>query len=813
MKSMASVDDPLDAAGKRFPAFLTGKPSYTADRMSWAATWSRFPMYADKAKLRALMTSLRENNATIVISGTGSGKTVICPPLTLYQLKDVGAQRVAVTIPKRVTALGAASTAAQTLDATLGREVGYRYRGAPAGSFDKVHTRLVYATDGTLLAQARHDPLFREYAAVIVDEAHERSVSTDMLLLALKRCMAMRPEFRVVVMSATIDAEVFASYFSQLKLGLVEVAGGTMYPVRRVFASTDSTPDTYLADGIKVAATRIFNANLRTTTSAAKKKNALFFVATTREAAQGCKAFRSACKTNCAAVDCTGLYSKQSAEAQAAALAPVERPFDRKLMFATNVAESSLTFNNLTAVIDGGYELTSTWDAMSHGVRIEKARVTRAQLMQRIGRVGRTEPGVAHLLYTQSTFDALPAYPTPSILVIDLTEQVLTAIISKGGLVPAMADFAALITPPTAAQMASAISLLHFYRLIKVWKPVVHGAAIPVASKQKGDGSASRQKAGGSASKQKDGAKSASKPKQGRQNDGERRVVLLGFTQVPYGKPDEVVKMGLHGTVTRHGLLMDRTMERLKMSLWNVLLVVAGVVYKCPEDAGTLASMFEATGGELSSLFLDDPVRGKVDLRRAFPTAADKHSDHRSLLNVYRDVFLPLIGTASGRNKTATRAALTKAGMNYGPWRAVHERIRSDARIIERIVIHPEVLEECPLYRLRVAGAMQLDRAIMAARMYHNVRNGATTATPQLFRCPAEPDFAAMPPSDANMVYEQLLESVGRKRFLTITWLPGASQSKAPRGPIGKKNGRSNQRPARHSSSSPADSHTPRPLA
>ena len=795
INSSRKNNDPLDAAGKRLPAFLTGKPAYSADRMAWAAVWSRFPMYADKTKLHALMASLRENSMTIVISGTGSGKTVICPPLALYQL---GGQRVAVTIPKRVTALGAASTAARTLDATLGREVGYRYRGAPAGSFDRERTRLVYATDGTLLAQARHDPLFREYAAVIVDEAHERSVSTDMLLLALKRCMVARPEFRVVVMSATIDPTVFASYFSPGKLGLVEVAGGTMYPVRRAFASTDSTPETYLADGIKVATARIFNANPRTLSSAkkqktaksAEKKNALFFVATTREAAQGCKAFRASCKTACAAVDCTGLYSKQSAEVQAAALAPVERPFDRKLMFATNVAESSLTFNDLTAVVDGGFELTSTWDAMSHGVRIEKARATRAQIMQRIGRVGRTEPGVAHLLYTQATFDALPAYPKPSILVIDLTEHMLAAIIARGGLAPALAEFAALITPPTAAQLASAISLLHFYRLIKVWKPQQ-----TAGDRQKTEGD--RQKTEGDRQKTEGDRKKTEK------KDGDRRV-LLGFTQVPYGKPDEVSTMGLHGTVTRHGLLIDRTMERLKMSLWNVLLVVAGVAYKCPEDAGTLASMFEATGGELSSLFLEDPVRGKADLRRVFASAADKQSDHRSLLNVYRDVFLPLIGTASGR----ARAALAKAGMNYGPWRAVHDRIRSDARAIERIVVHPDVLDECPMYRLRVAGAKPLDRAILAARMYHNVRNGTTAVTPERLRCPAEPDFAAMPPSGANMVYEQLLESGGRKRFLTVTWVPavhpkgaprpkGTTGEQAQRVPKSQKIGRSKQRPAK----------------
>ena len=728
-----AADDPLDAAGTT--------RRYSADRTSWAAVWSRFPMYADKPKLRMLMTSLRDNAVTIIVSGTGSGKTVVCPPLVLTLLSPTVASskdrrtrgsnqscvsnvsrvsnvlRVAVTIPKRVTALGAATTAARTLDVPLGGEVGYRYRGAPAGSYDRKRTRLVYATDGTLLAQARHDPWLREYAAVVVDEAHERSVSTDMLLLALRRCMVARPEFRVVVMSATIDPTMFRSYFSPVgKVGLVEVAGGTMHPVRRIFTHVDSTPDGYMADGVTLATKLLVP-------TASDPGNALFFVATTREAGQGCRAFHKVCHKGCDAIDCTGLYSKQSPDAQTASLAPVGPPFIRKLMFATNVAESSLTFHNLTTVLDGGYELNNTWDPMAHGSSIEKVRITKAQALQRIGRVGRTSPGTAYMLYTNKTFDAMPDYPKPAILMVDLTEHVLVAMATRGsnGLAAVLADFGSMITPPTPATLTSAVSLLHFYRLVDVC------------------------------------------------SDSHR---MLPFKDIPYGKPNAALVAGLDGCVTRHGRLLETVMSRLKMGLWNALLVVAGVVYGCPEDAGTLACMFEATAGELSSLFIEKTPGKKTDLRHAFPSAADARSDHRSLLHIYRKVLIPIL--EDGGETSRTRTAIAKAGLAYGPWRNVHDRVRHDLHTIARLKVPSEVIADCPLYRIRdKAGIDPLERAITAARMYHHVgANGVTTATPErLHGCVPDPDFAQLPATGRPLVYEQLLHSGGRRRLLTITYL------------------------------------------
>jgi HrpA-like RNA helicase len=738
-------DDPLDASGSKGTNFLTGRP-YSDARMRWARVWMGFPVYAMKDRLRALRASVAANQVTIVVSGTGSGKTVCCPPLILKHAIDHNLPgRVAVTIPKKTTALSAAQTGAMTLDVELGREVGYQYRGAPKDSFDKTSTRLVYSTDGTLLVQARRDPMLSEYAAVIVDEAHERPVPTDMLLLAMKAALARRPEMRLIIMSATIDPAVFISYFGgPAAVGLVEVAGGTLHPVERMFSMVDSTPDNYVETGLEVAVrllkTKTKSRNTIKTT--VNDGDMLFFVATTRDASQGCRAFKQKCKTGCEAVDCAGLYSKLGKDAQADVLAPVAAPYTRKLVFATNVAESSLTMSGLTHVIDGGFELSSKWNASTHGMTISKGYASRAQILQRIGRVGRTSPGVARLLYTRKTFDALPMYPPPSILGVDMTEYALAALCGRGnendaakGLAAVLSEFASMITPPTPEQLCGAASFLHFHRMVRVCKGP-----------------------GGS---------------------------VLDFFDVPYGKPQEALRM-IDGLVTPHGRWVQQVADQLKMSVWNAMLVCAGIVYGCVQDTGTLASILEATGGELSSLWYGES-RGPV-LRRV----SDKDGDHISLLRIYRMVYLPLVAS-SKKDDRAEKEAMTRAGMSFGAWRQVRERIANDAPRIARIRVPEGIVDACPLYRIQSEGYSSWERALMAARMYHvakqrkkNKIGGAakgavakgsggmltTLAAPKRVECPAQPEFAAALPADKEgALFEQLLDSGGRQRMLTVTWL------------------------------------------
>jgi HrpA-like RNA helicase len=497
-------EDPLDAAGAR--------GEYSEARRAWAALWRRFPLYSNKATLNAIEQSFRESRVTVVISGTGSGKTVIAPPLMLHALGGEGS--VAVTIPKRATVLAAAKTACLTLDAgELGGLVGYSFRGEEKTSDA---TRLLYTTDGMLLAKTRERGL-GAFDAVIVDEAHERPVATDFLLQALRSHARARPAFRIVIMSATIDPALFVSYFGTSDVRVVSVAGQQMHPIRRLFDAAKSS--NYVASGVETVR-RVFRP--------AEGGNVLFFVPLVGDTAKACQLLKLG-------KACVRLYGKMTQDERDDALGQRTAP---TVFVATNVAESSLTFPALSDVVDSGLQLSSRWHAGLRCQIIAVEMASRAQLTQRMGRVGRTAPGVAHLLYTKKAWDALPEFPPPAILTVDLTDHVLSELAAaekkKGDVGDAFARgspewFATeLITPPVPEQIRDAFRYLRFYGLI-------------------------------------------------REDEGRHRISIFG------------------------GYVM-RTSVRLKLAVPNALLVVLGVVHGVAEEAARLAVVLELCRGELEAL-------------------------------------------------------------------------------------------------------------------------------------------------------------------------------------------------------------------
>lgn len=778
------VMDPLDVAGKR-PNFLTGEP-YTADRAEWARVWSRFPLYANKAKLLELTSSLAANAVTIVVSATGSGKTVVTPALVARHAAEtlgLGVPwRVALTTPKRVTTQLAAKTGARTLGVELGREVGYQFRGAPKGSSGPA-TRVLYSTDGSLLVGARRDPTFREYAAIIVDEAHERPVPTDMLLLAVRGALVARPEMRLVVMSATIDPEEFRRFYAAVGLGVgvVEVGGATMHPIERVFLPRPlADGDAYVEEGLRIAEEIVAERK-----GTAADRDILFFVPTTRDASGGCRAFSSACrKRECAAVSCASLYSKLSEEGRGSALLPVAPPFDRKLVFATNIAESSITLDGLRHVIDSGLEVSSVWDPLAHGTVLSKRFTTRSQIMQRVGRVGRTSPGVAHHLYTQAFFDALPQYPAPAITTIDFTGYVMERLAAGESLAATVAYFRTLLTPPTDAQLASAASFLHFHGMVAVVD---------------------------------------------RSPSSRRTPRPVAFAAEAYAAPGAVDR--LDGAVTEHGRLVQGVADHMRMSLPNALLVCAGIVYGCSPDVCTLASLLEAVGGEVSTLWRDageSASASAAEPRERYRGSADAGSDHRSLVRVFREVFTPLRRAAGAgpEGERALREATAKAGLSFDVWRNVDDRVKRDGwgvkRLVERWASRGPAADAAlpPLFRLppvdAAGGDVRFERALMAARAYHFARavpvvppnaraqaggNGGkpaqapptpraraaappamtleTVSPPSRVRALADPVFASFPGKGAAVpgggyvgaLYESLVESGGRRAMSVVTWV------------------------------------------
>lgn len=465
--SSSSEFDFLDAKGKH-QNFLNGA-AFSQQYLDLATAWSSLPMYSDALVMRSLVASIEDNQVTLVVSGTGSGKTVIVPKVAAKVIAEkVTPFRVAITNPKSSTTRANAEYAAACMDVPIGAEVGYQFRGSPPNAMSS-RSCIHYVTDGILLAHARRDPMLSNYDCIIIDEAHERPPPVDFLLEASIKILKKRPAFRLIIMSATIDADVFLDYFSRrgLTTGSIFAQGVQPHVVTHVYlrqAANTTIPADYFKQGFM---------HLDSILESSLSGDILWFVPTTADAIQGCKSFAERCTRfpdhrSCASVLCTELFSKATADAKSAALTPPPDPYIRKIIFATNIAESSFTFPGLSFVIDSGLELQSRWDPVRRCQVISRSMASQAQLQQREGRVGRQGPGVVHHLYSEDARQMLPAYPVARILTMDLTQEILAMLMHGGSVSAVIASCMDLLTPPTPAQVASALALLHFYDLITI---------------------------------------------------------------------------------------------------------------------------------------------------------------------------------------------------------------------------------------------------------------------------------------------------------------------------------------------------------
>ena len=195
--------------------------------------------------------SIYDNQIVLVISGTGSGKTVLTPKVALHAMNYQG--KILITNPKSLPSKENAEFAAKTLDVPLGQQVGYKYRGSPEGSSSK-NTNLLYCTDGSVLARLKTDPYLKDYDALIIDEAHERNIRIDLLLLETKELIQRRPDFKLIIMSATINAQIFIDYFpkKEYKFGLIDAGGKPNFPVESIFLPKGSEINKFDKNGILV---------------------------------------------------------------------------------------------------------------------------------------------------------------------------------------------------------------------------------------------------------------------------------------------------------------------------------------------------------------------------------------------------------------------------------------------------------------------------------------------------------------------------------------------------------------------------------
>ena len=336
------------------------------------------------------MAALTEHQVVIVAGATGSGKTTQLPKVAL-ELGRGGKRRIGVTQPRRIAATSVAARVAKELECELGREVGYQIRFEDRTSHE---TWVKFMTDGILLAEIQGDPLLQGYDTLIIDEAHERSLTIDFVLGWLKRILPERPDLKVVISSATIETERFSSFFAGAPVLQVE---GRTFPVEVLYEPPAEDLD--LADAVAAAVESI--------TSLDPRGDILVFLPGEREIRE---AEQELVRRQLRHTVVQPLYSRLSAADQAKVFASIPQ---RRVILATNVAETSLTIPGIVYVVDTGIARLSRYDPRTGTTRLQIEAISQASADQRKGRCGRVRDGICIRLYDEQSFQARPAFTDP----------------------------------------------------------------------------------------------------------------------------------------------------------------------------------------------------------------------------------------------------------------------------------------------------------------------------------------------------------------------------------------------------------------
>jgi ATP-dependent helicase HrpB len=392
--------------------------------------------------LGPLAAALRAGGNAVVVAPPGAGKSTVVP-LALLEEPWASAKRIVMLEPRRLATRAVAERMAATLGERVGDTVGYRMRlETRVGK----RTRVEVVTEGVFTRMLQSDPALEGVGAILFDEYHERSLHADVgLAFALDAQRHLKPELRVLAMSATIDGARVASLLGGAP---VIESLGRMFPVDVHYVGKGLPALPGGAEPIDSSVARAVQRALADTTG-----DVLVFLPGAGEIRRVER--RLADELSPAAnVDVLPLYGELAPGAQDAALAPA-RSGRRKVVLATNIAETSLTIDGVRVVVDSGLERRSLFDPVTGMSRLETQRIARASAEQRAGRAGRTAPGVCYRLWSESADRSLAAYAAPEIAVADL--------------VPLALDLAAWGTPaedlrwldaPPAATLAGARDLL-----------------------------------------------------------------------------------------------------------------------------------------------------------------------------------------------------------------------------------------------------------------------------------------------------------------------------------------------------------------
>lgn len=367
------------------------------------------PVYREKDRI---LSVLAEHPVVVIESPTGSGKTTQLP-LILHEAGYASKGIIGVTQPRRIAAVSVSEYIARQLGTKIPGLVGYKMRFEDRTTFE---TRMKIMTDGTLLQEIKADPNLSHYSVLMVDEAHERSLNIDFILGLLKNILKVRNDFKVIISSATINAQSFSDYFDDAPVVHIETQP---YPVE-IFHEPPAVENDEEALMLKIV--ELVGRHVQNKEKSKTAGDVLVFLPGEKYIKDSTMALAGAAFAR--KLWCIPLYGRLSGEEQERVFLPTPEG-KTKVVLATNIAETSVTIDGITTVIDSGLAKINFYNPKTFTAALIENPVSKAGCNQRKGRAGRTGPGVCYRLFSKENFEERPLYSLEEIYRTDLSEVVL----------------------------------------------------------------------------------------------------------------------------------------------------------------------------------------------------------------------------------------------------------------------------------------------------------------------------------------------------------------------------------------------------
>jgi len=397
------------------------------------------PLLKNKNHTKEILQKLKDYQVLVIESATGTGKTVVLPKLASHFLNYKG--KVVVTVPKRGLAVSNADFCAKCMDVRLGEEVGFQHSGSSIleeneegeeierSSYNE-NTKIVFVTDGWLALKVSENLTLSEYGVIMIDEVHERNSNIDLLLLYLREALLLNNKLRVIITSATLEMDFFVNYFSQkgISVSSKTVSNKTNYDVKLIYENVKITGMNIIKEAVKAYDKYLNKKNI--------KEDCIIFVNSNPSADKICtELVKLNPKIYCIRATSGSITADPQLEDKAAKdpqkdpyLKELykEKGYDRRVIVATEVWESSITLPLLKWVIEPGIALIPSYDGEKMMYSLLNKQIAQGQALQRKGRVGRSSNGTCIFLYSKKDFDKMGKSKIPAILKEDFSGYLLS---------------------------------------------------------------------------------------------------------------------------------------------------------------------------------------------------------------------------------------------------------------------------------------------------------------------------------------------------------------------------------------------------